>query len=241
MTTIALVTGGVRGIGAASALALKQAGHRVAVSYAGNHEAAKHFTEQYHIPAFAWDVSDFNACEKAVAEVEAALEGTIDILVNNAGITRDSMMHKMSPDDWQSVIDTNLTGCWNMSRVVINAMRNKKYGRIIHISSINGLAGQLGQTNYSASKAALFGLTKAMALENANKNITVNAVAPGYIATEMLSAIAPDILSAIIAKIPVGRLGTVEEVARCIVFLAAKESGFITGETLSINGGQYMH
>lgn len=237
---IAVVTGGTRGIGKAIALDLQKAGSKVAVSYAGNDAAAKDFTEQTGIPAYKWDVSDFNACQKAVKKIESELDGSIDILINNAGITKDGFLHKMTEENWDSVIDTNLKSCFNMVRAVIDGMRARSFGRIVNISSINGQLGQFGQTNYSAAKAGIFGFTKALARETAAKGITVNAVAPGYIATDMVRSVAPEILEKIVSGIPVGRLGEPEEIARAVCFLASDTAGFITGETLSVNGGQYM-
>ena len=237
---IALVTGGTRGIGAAIAVALKEAGYHVAVNYASRVETAEAFTKETGIPAFKWNIGDFEECAAGVKQVEEALGGSVDILVNNAGITRDRAMHKMDPENWDLVINTNLSSCFYMSRAVIDAMRAKGYGRIVNISSVNGQLGQFGQTNYSAAKAGIFGFTKALAQETATKGITVNAIAPGYIGTEMVDAIQPEILQGIIDGIPVKRLGKPEEIARAVVYLAAEESSFITGETLSINGGQFM-
>ena len=240
MARVALVTGGTRGIGESISKALKDAGYTVAATYGGNDEAAAKFKEETGIAVYKWDVGDFEACEAGVAQVEADL-GPIDVLVNNAGITRDSMLHKMSPENWRAVITTNLDSLFNMTRNVIEGMRARGYGRIISISSLNGQKGQMGQSNYSAAKAGLIGFTKAVAQESAFKGITVNAVAPGYIATEMVRAVPEDVLNTkIIPYIPVGRLGEAEEVARAVVFLAAEEAGFMTGSTLSINGGQYM-
>jgi acetoacetyl-CoA reductase len=240
MARVALVTGGTRGIGEAISKALKNAGYTVAATYGGNDEAAAKFKEATGIAVYKWDVGDFAACQQGVAQVEADL-GAIDVLVNNAGITRDSMLHKMSPENWRAVITTNLDSLFNMSRNVIEGMRARSYGRIISISSLNGQKGQMGQSNYSAAKAGLIGFTKALALESAFKGITVNAVAPGYIATEMVRAVPEEVLNTkILPYIPVGRLGEAEEVARAVVFLAAEEAGFMTGSTLSINGGQYM-
>ncbi len=240
MARVALVTGGTRGIGESISKALKDAGYTVAATYGGNDEAAAKFKEETGIAVYKWDVGDFEACEKGVAQVEADL-GPIDVLVNNAGITRDSMLHKMSPENWRAVITTTLDSLFNMTRNVIEGMRARGYGRIISISSLNGQKGQMGQSNYSAAKAGLIGFTKTVAQESAFKGITVNAVAPGYIATEMVRAVPEDVLNTkIIPYIPVGRLGEAEEVARAVVFLAAEEAGFMTGSTLSINGGQYM-
>lgn len=237
---IALVTGGTRGIGEAICVGLKAAGYRAVANYATRDEAAQEFTKRTGIPAYKWDVSDFAACQEAVKKIEAEMGGAVEVLVNNAGITRDGAMHKMGKDSWDQVIDTNLTSCFNMSRAVIESMRDRNFGRIISISSVNGQLGQFGQTNYSAAKSGVFGFTKALARETAAKGITVNAVAPGYIATEMVRAVPENVLEKIIAGIPVGRLGQPEEIARAVIFLAADESSFITGETLSINGGQYM-
>ncbi len=240
MTRVAVVTGGSRGIGAAISKALKAAGYTVAANYAGNDEAAAKFREENGIPVYKWDVSSYDACAAGLADVEKDL-GPIDVVVNNAGITRDGFFHKMSPDQWNAVINTNLNSLFNMCRPVIEGMRNRNFGRIICISSINGQKGQAGQANYSAAKAGEIGFVKALAQENANKGITVNAICPGYIGTEMVRAIAPDVLEKrIIPQIPVGRLGEPEEIARIVAFLAADESGFITGSTLSANGGQYM-
>lgn len=240
MARLALVTGGTRGIGAAISIALKNAGWRVVANYASRDDVAAEFTKVTGIAAYKWDISDYAACEKGVRLVEKEMGQSVEILVNNAGITKDSAMHKMTAEGWEAVIQTNLTSCFNMSRVVIESMREKKFGRIINISSMNGQLGQFGQTNYSAAKAGIFGFTKALAREAAGRGITVNAVSPGYIATEMVKSIREDIMKQIVAQIPVGRLGEPEEVARCVVFLAADEASFITGETLSINGGQYM-
>ena len=240
MARVALVTGGTRGIGEAVSVALKEAGHHVAANYGGNDDAANAFTEKTGIPAYKWDVSDFNACKAGVAAVERDL-GPIEILVNNAGITRDTTLHRMTAEQWRAVISTNLDSIFNLSRQVIEGMRDRGFGRIISIGSINGQKGQFGQCNYSAAKAGLVGFTKAIAQENAAKGITVNAVAPGYIGTEMVRAVPEDVLkSKILPLIPVGRLGEPEEVARCVVFLASDDAGFITGSTLTTNGGQYM-
>jgi acetoacetyl-CoA reductase len=240
MARVAVVTGGTRGIGEAISKELKDAGYKVAATYGGNDQAAAKFKDATGIAVYKWDVGDFDACQKGLAQVEADL-GPVDVLVNNAGITRDGMFHKMSPENWNAVITTNLNSVFNMSRGVIEGMRARGYGRIISISSVNGQKGQMGQTNYSAAKAGIFGFTKALAQENAFKGITVNAVAPGYIATEMVRAVPQEVLdSKIIPQIPVGRLGEAEEVARAVVFLAAEQSGYITGSTLTINGGQYM-
>ncbi|MGF1629074.1 MAG: acetoacetyl-CoA reductase [Kiloniellaceae bacterium] len=240
MARVALVTGGTRGIGAAISMALKDAGYTVAATYGGNDEAAGKFKDAHGIAVYKWDVGDFDACKEGVARVEADL-GAIDVLVNNAGITRDGVLHRMQPEAWRSVIATNLDSLFNMTRNVIEGMRARGYGRIISISSINGQKGQFGQSNYSAAKAGVFGFTKAVAQENAAKGITVNAIAPGYIATEMVRAVPEEVLNTkILPLIPVGRLGEPEEIARCVVFLAAEDAGFITGATLTANGGQYM-
>lgn len=240
MSRVALVSGGTRGIGAAISVALKAAGYRVAANFAGNEEKAKAFHDETGIPIFKWDVSDYQACAEGIAAVEAAL-GPVEILVNNAGITRDGMFHKMTPEQWNEVIGTNLTGLFNMTHPVWSGMRDRNFGRVVNISSINGQKGQMGQVNYSAAKAGDLGFTKALAQEGAAKNITVNAICPGYIATEMVRAIPEKVLSErIIPQIPVGRLGEPEEIARCVVFLASDEAGFITGSTLTANGGQFM-
>ncbi|MCH9053127.1 MAG: acetoacetyl-CoA reductase [Proteobacteria bacterium] len=240
MARNALVTGGTRGIGRAISLALKEAGARVAANYVVNDDAANAFKDETAIAVYKFDVGDFDACKDGIAMVEADI-GPIDILVNNAGITRDKPLHKMDPGDWDAVIATNLTSAFNTSRNVIDGMRERGFGRIINIGSINGQKGQFGQTNYSAAKAGLIGFTKAFALETASKGITVNAVAPGYIATEMVMAVPEEVLNTkILPLIPVGRLGEPEEIGRCVVFLAADEAGFITGSTLTANGGQYM-
>ena len=240
MGRIALVTGGTRGIGAAISKGLKDAGYTVAANYASNDDAASKFKAETGVAVYKWDVTNFDACKQGAAHIVKDLGGNIDILVNNAGITRDGMMHKMTREDWFKVIDTNLTSCFNMSKAVIEDMRAKGFGRIISISSINGQSGQMGQTNYSAAKAGLLGFTKALALESAFKGITVNAIAPGYVDTEMVASVPENVLKSIIAKIPVGRLGKPEEIARAVLFLAADDAGFITGETLSVNGGHHM-
>ena len=240
MGRVALVTGGTRGIGAAIAIALKNAGYKVAVNYAGNEEAAAAFTAEHGIPSYKWDVSSYEACQQGVAKVEGDV-GPVEILVNNAGITRDGMFHKMTPADWNAVINTNLTGLFNMTHQVWGGMRDRSFGRIVNISSINGQKGQMGQANYSAAKAGDIGFTKALAQEGAIKGITVNAICPGYIGTEMVRAVPEKVLNErIIPQIPVGRLGEPEEIARCVVFLAADDAGFITGSTMSANGGQYL-
>jgi acetoacetyl-CoA reductase len=240
MTRTALVTGGTRGIGAAISKALKGAGYNVAASYAGNDEAAAKFKAETGIAVYKWDVASFDACADGVKKVEAGV-GPIDVLVNNAGITRDVPFHKMTLDQWNAVINTNLGSLFNMSRQVIEGMRGRKFGRIINISSINGQKGQFGQVNYSASKAGDIGFTKALALETARGGITVNAICPGYINTEMVQAVPKDVLEQkILPLIPANRLGEPEEIARAVVFLASEESGFITGSTLTVNGGQYL-
>lgn len=240
MARVALITGGTRGIGRAISEAFLQQGYQVAAVYAANEDAAQAFQQQTGIPVYQWDVSDFNACQQGIARVEADL-GPVDILVNNAGITRDGMFHKMTFEQWQAVINTNLSSLFNMCRPVIEGMREREFGRIINISSINGQKGQAGQTNYSAAKAGELGFTKALAMENARKGITVNAICPGYIATDMVNAMPPEIVNEkIVPQILVGRLGLPEEIARCAVFLASADAGYITGSTISVNGGQYM-
>ena len=240
MPRVALVTGGTRGIGAAICKALKAAAYTVAANYGGNDEAAQKFKAETGINVYKWDVASFDACAAGVKQVEAEL-GPIDVLVNNAGITRDSQLHRMKLEQWTAVINTNLGSLFNMSRQVIEGMRERKFGRIINISSINGQKGQFGQVNYSAAKAGEIGFTKALAQEGARSGITVNAICPGYIATEMVMAVPKEVLEkSILPQIPVRRLGQPEEIARCVVFLAADEAGFITGSTLSANGGQTM-
>lgn len=239
MGRVALVTGGTRGIGAAISKALKDAGYTVAANYGGNDEVANAFKAETGIPVYKWDVSDDAACAAGIAKVEGEL-GPVEVLVNNAGITRDSMLHKMNLEQWKAVVDTNLGSLFNMCRPLIEGMRGRGFGRIVNISSINGQKGQMGQTNYSAAKAGDIGFTKALAQENARKGVTVNAICPGYIGTEMVRAVPEKVLESIVAQIPVGRLGEPEEIARCVVFLVADESGFITGSTLTANGGQYM-
>ena len=240
MAHVALVTGGTRGIGAAIARALKDAGQTVAVNYAGNDEAAHTFTGQTGIKAFKWDVGDFDACAAGVATVEAEV-GPVDILVNNAGITRDGFFHKMTRDQWRAVLTTNLDSLFNMTRPVIDGMRARSWGRVVVISSINGQKGQMGQVNYSAAKAGDIGFVKALAQESATKNITVNAICPGYIGTEMVQAINPEVLKTkILPQIPAGRLGKPEEIGALVTFLCSDAGAFVTGSTLSINGGQYM-
>jgi len=240
MAKAALVTGGSRGIGAAISRALKEAGYNVAANSAGNDEAASKFTSETGIPTYKWSVADYDACAAGIAKVEDEI-GAIDVLVNNAGITRDGMFHRMTPQQWNEVINTNLNGLFNMTHPIFPGMRSRGFGRIINISSINGQKGQMGQVNYSAAKAGDLGFTKALAQEGAFKNVTVNAICPGYIGTEMVRAIDEDVLKAkILPQIPVGRLGEPEEIARCVVFLASDDAGFITGSTISANGGQAM-
>ncbi|PSM19206.1 MULTISPECIES: acetoacetyl-CoA reductase [Nitratireductor] len=239
MARTAIVTGGTRGIGAAIAVALKQAGCNVAANYAGNDEAAQGFNAETGIPVYKWSVADYDACAGGIAQVEADL-GPVDILVNNAGITRDAPFHKMTREQWTDVINTNLNGVFNMTHPVWNGMRERKFGRVITISSINGQKGQFAQANYSASKAGDLGFTKALAQEGARNGITVNAICPGYIGTDMVMAVPEKVREAIIAQIPVGRLGEADEIARCVVFLASDDAGFITGSTITANGGQYF-
>lgn len=240
MSRVAVVTGGTRGIGAATAMALKDSGNHVAAVYGYNDGRARAFTTETGIASYKWDVSDFDACLSGIATVEADL-GPVDILINNAGITRDGTVHKMDSESWQAVIDTNLGSCFNMSRAVIEGMRERKFGRIVNVGSINGQAGQYGQVNYAAAKSGIHGFTKALAQEGAAQGITVNAIAPGYIDTDMVAAVPDRVLDKIIERIPVGRLGKAEEIARAIRFLTEDEAGFITGSTLSINGGQHMY
>ena len=240
MPRVAVVTGGTRGIGRAISVALKNAGYRVAANYGGNDQAARQFNEETGIPVFKFDVADFDACAEGVKSIGAQL-GPIEVLVNNAGITRDGTMHRMSWEQWNAVIQTNLSSCFNMSRAVIVEMRTRGFGRIVNIGSINGQAGQFGQTNYSAAKSGMHGFTKALAQEGAARGITVNTIAPGYTETDMVRAVPASVLEQIIARIPVGRLGKPEEVARAVLFLVADEAGFITGTMLSVNGGQHMY
>jgi acetoacetyl-CoA reductase len=240
MARVAVVTGGTRGIGRAISVALNNPGCRVAANYGGNDQAAQSFNAETGIPVFKFDVSDFNACTQGIKAIEGAL-GPVDILVNNAGITRDTTMHRMSHEQWNAVIQTNLTSCFNTARAVIDGMRSRGFGRIVNIGSINGQAGQYGQVNYAAAKSGIHGFTKALAQEGAARGITVNAVAPGYVDTEMVRAVPADVLEKIIARIPVGRLGKAEDIARTVLFLVADEADFITGSTLSVNGGQHMY
>lgn len=239
MARIALVTGGTRGIGAAISHALKDQGCTVAATYAGNDERAKAFTDETGIKTYKWDVADYDACKAGIAQIEGDL-GPIDILVNNAGITRDAPFHKMTPEHWHAVIDTNLTGVFNMTHNVWGGMRERKFGRVVTISSINGQKGQFAQSNYAATKAGDIGFSKALAQEGARAGITVNVVAPGYINTDMMSTIPEKVMDSIVGAIPVGRLGEASEIARCVAFLASDDAGFITGSTISANGGQYL-
>ncbi len=240
MNRVAVVTGGTRGIGRAISETLHAAGFKVAANYAGNDEAAKKCTDETGMRCYRFDVSNFDACTDGVKQIQAEL-GPIDVLVNNAGITRDAVLHRMTPQQWGEVIATNLTSCFNMCRLVIDGMRERNFGRIVNIGSINGQAGQYGQVNYAAAKSGIHGFTKALAQEGAGKGVTVNAIAPGYIDTEMVRAVPPNVLEKIVARIPVGRLGHAEEIARGVLFLVSDEGGFITGSTLSINGGQHMY
>jgi acetoacetyl-CoA reductase len=239
MPRIALVTGGSRGIGAAISVALKDAGYTVAATYAGNDEAAAKFTEETGIKTYKWNVGDYDECKNGIAKVEAEV-GPIDVLVNNAGITRDAPFHKMTPEQWHEVIDTNLTGVFNMTHPIWPGMRDRKFGRVIIISSINGQKGQFAQVNYAASKAGDLGIVKSLAQEGARAGITANAICPGYIATDMVMAVPEKVRESIISQIPAGRLGEPEEIARCVVFLASDDAGFINGSTISANGGQFF-
>jgi acetoacetyl-CoA reductase len=240
MARVAIVTGGTRGIGEAISLALKDMGMTVAANYAGNEERARQFTERTGIKAYKWNVSDFEACQSGVRQVEAEL-GPVEVLVNNAGITRDTTMKRMDHQKWQEVMDTNLGGCFNMAKAVWDGMTSRGYGRIVNIGSINGQAGQYGQVNYAAAKSGIHGFTKALAQEGARAGITVNAIAPGYIDTDMVAAVPEDVLAKIVARIPVNRLGRADEIARGVAFLVDENAGFVTGSTLSINGGQHMY
>jgi acetoacetyl-CoA reductase len=240
MARVAVVTGGTRGIGEAISLGLKEAGYKVAAVYAGNDEKAREFSERTGIAVFKWDVSNFDACKEGLAKVTAEL-GPVEIVVNNAGITRDGVLHRMTFEQWNDVIATNLTSCFNMCRNVIDGMRERGFGRIVNIGSVNGQAGQYGQVNYAAAKSGIHGFTKALAQEGAAKGITVNAIAPGYIDTDMVRAVPAPVLEKIIAKVPVGRLGKASEIARGVLFLVSDDGGFVTGSTLSINGGQHMY
>jgi acetoacetyl-CoA reductase len=240
MDRVAIVTGGTRGIGRSIAEALHGAGYKVAANYAGNDAAAKQCTEETGIRCYRFDVAKFDACADGVKAIEHDL-GPVDVLVNNAGITRDAVLHRMKPEQWGEVIATNLTSCFNMCRLVIEGMRERNFGRIVNIGSINGQAGQYGQVNYAAAKSGIHGFTKALAQEGAGKGVTVNAIAPGYIDTDMVRAVPPNVLEKIVARVPVGRLGLASEIARGVLFLVSDDGGFITGSTLSINGGQHMY
>ncbi|MDR1375387.1 MAG: acetoacetyl-CoA reductase [Holosporaceae bacterium] len=237
---IALVTGGTRGIGASISGALKNADYAVAAVYQSNNAAAEKFSRETGIEIFSWNVADYESCAVGIEKVCATLGGPVDILINNAGITKDAMLHKMLPEDWNKVVNTNLNSVFNMCRCVVPSMRSRGFGRIVNISSVNALKGQVGQANYSAAKAGVLGFTKTLALESAAKNITVNAVVPGYIATEMTDILKGDIREEIIAGIPIGRFGKVEEVASAVLFLVSDDASFITGTLLSVNGGQYL-
>jgi len=239
MDRVALITGGTRGLGAAIAIALRDAGYRVAVVHRSNAEAAQAFRERTSIPVFCWDVADFAACSEGVRRIESEI-GPVDVLVNNAGITRDAVLHHMTPQQWSEVISTNLGSVFNMSRNIIEGMRERGFGRIVNISSVNGERGQIGQANYAAAKAGILGFTKSLALESARKNVTVNAIAPGYCDTDMVAAISKDVLEKIVAGIPVGHLGSGGDIARLVLFLADEAASFITGATIDINGGQFM-
>ena len=236
---VAIVTGGTRGIGEAISIALSEQGYRVAANYAGNHERAKQFSERTGIPIYAFDVSDYDQCVEGVKQITEDL-GVVDILVNNAGITRDGTLHSMDFENWNAVLQTNLSSCFNMCRCVIDGMRERGFGRIVNIGSVNGQAGQYGQVNYSAAKSGIHGFTKALAKEGARKGITVNAIAPGYVDTDMVRAVPVKVLEKIIGTIPVGRLGIAEDIARGVVFLVDEKASFITGSTIDINGGQHM-
>ena len=240
MGRVAIVTGGTRGIGAAISVALKNAGYKVAANYGGNEDVARAFTAETGIATYKFDVSDFAAVKAGVEKITADL-GPVEVVVNNAGITRDGTIHKMSPEQWAEVINTNLTSCFNLARVVIDGMRERGFGRIVNIGSINGQAGQYGQVNYAAAKSGIHGFTKALAQEGAKKGVTVNAIAPGYIDTDMVAAVPAPVLEKIVAKIPVGRLGQADEIARGVAFLCSEDAGFVTGSTMSINGGQHMY
>ena len=241
MSRIAVVTGGTRGIGAAIAKGLHDKGYRVAANYAGNDARAEAFSEATGIPVFKFDVSDFQQCQEGITRITEHFGGPVEVLINNAGITRDGTLHRMDVDSWQAVLDTNLGSCYNMSRCVIDFMRERGFGRIVNVGSINGQAGQYGQVNYAAAKSGIHGFTKALAQEGAAKGITVNAIAPGYVDTDMVRAVPEAVLEKIVAKIPVGRLGRAEDISRAVAFLVDDDAGFITGATLSVNGGQHMY
>ena len=240
MSRVAVVTGGTRGIGAAISIALRNAGYQVAANFHTNEETAQRFHKETDIPVFSWDVSDYESCRKGIERVTKDL-GVVEVLVNNAGITRDGTLQRMTPKNWQAVLDTNLGSCFNMCQLVIENMRSAKFGRIVNVGSINGQAGQYGQVNYAAAKSGIHGFTKALAQEGAKQGITVNAVAPGYVDTDMVRAVPENILEKIIANIPVGRLGRAQDIARTVLFLVADDADFITGSTLSVNGGQHMY
>ena len=240
MARVAVVTGGTRGIGKAIAIALKNSGYKVAANYGSDDAAAKAFADETGIAVFKFNVADFQSCLDGIKAIEEQL-GPVEVLVNNAGITRDTTMHRMSFEHWNAVIQTNLSSCFNMSKAVIDGMRDRKFGRIVNVGSINGQAGQYGQVNYAAAKSGIHGFTKALAQEGAARGITVNAVAPGYVDTDMVRAVPPDVLEKIVARIPVGRLGKAEDIARTVLFLVADDADFITGSTLSVNGGQHMY
>ena len=240
MARVAVVTGGTRGIGEAISIALRDSGVTVAANYAGNEERAREFSDRTGIKSYKWDVSDLDACIAGVQQLESEL-GPIDVLVNNAGITLDGTMKRMDRRAWEEVIDVNLGGCFNMAKAVWDGMNARKYGRVVNIGSINGQAGQYGQVNYAAAKSGIHGFTKALAQEGARAGITVNAIAPGYIDTDMVAAVPEDVLAKIVARIPVGRLGRADEIARGVTFLCSEDAGFVTGSTLSINGGQHMY
>ena len=239
MGRVAVVTGGTRGIGLAISIALKSKGFRVAANYAGNDKAAHAFQAETGIPVYKFNVGDYAACAAGMKMIERDV-GPVEIVINNAGITRDGMLHRMTPEQWNEVISVDLSSMFNMVRPVIDGMRTRNWGRIVNITSINGQKGQMGQTNYSAAKSGVIGFTKALAQESARKGITVNAIAPGYIDTEMVSAVAEDVMKSIVGQIPVGRLGTAQEIARCAAYLVSDDAAFITGSTVTINGGQYM-
>lgn len=240
MARVAVVTGGTRGIGEAICIALKEEGYKVAANYGGNDEAAKAFSDATGIQTYKFDVGDFEQCAEGVKKIEADV-GPVEVVVNNAGITRDGTLHRMTPENWEAVVRTDLSSCFNMCRLVIEGMRERKFGRIVNIGSINGQAGQYGQVNYAAAKSGIHGFTKALAQEGAAQGITVNAIAPGYVDTDMVRAVPPNVLEKIIAGIPVGRLGKAQDIARGVLFLVADDAGFVTGSTMSINGGQHMY